>query len=235
MTELSIIIAVLGKSEYLDGCLASIKRNTKAKYETIIIDTSSPRIGIAKAWNQGVNKSCAENLIFLNDDTIVTKDWYELMKQELYNDSIKVGAVVPTLSCKGKNDFSSQCDTFLKLNTSKDFSIYSIEQIERIALLVKGLANITPVRYKNGEFLCGCCMLTRRKIYDEVGGFDERFKAYCEDVDFLDRIGALGYKLSWQQEAFVFHYGGKTAEKVNDFNRSESYKLYLKNKMKRRL
>jgi len=56
------------------------------------------------------------------------------------------------------------------------------------------------------------CLLVRRKAFDAVEGFDERFFMYMEDVDFCARLGAAGFRLRYVPEAVaVHHWGASTA------------------------
>jgi len=56
------------------------------------------------------------------------------------------------------------------------------------------------------------CLLVRRKAFDAVEGFDERFFMYMEDVDLCARLGAAGFRLRYVPEAVaVHHWGASTA------------------------
>lgn len=58
------------------------------------------------------------------------------------------------------------------------------------------------------DWVSGSCMFTRREAYDAVGGFDESFFMYAEDVDLCRRLGEQGWKSLYVPEARVTHAQG---------------------------
>jgi GT2 family glycosyltransferase len=61
------------------------------------------------------------------------------------------------------------------------------------------------------EWLSGACMLVRRSALEEVGGLDERFFLYCEDIDLCRQLRAAGHGLRYEPAATVHHRGGHSA------------------------
>lgn len=55
------------------------------------------------------------------------------------------------------------------------------------------------------DWLSGCLLMVRREAYDAVGGFDERFAKYFEDVDFCARIAAAGWSVMYNGETYGYH------------------------------
>ena len=68
------------------------------------------------------------------------------------------------------------------------------------------------------------CMLVRRDLFLSLGGFDERFFMYCEDMDLCKRIQEAGYRLRYLAEPSAIHGWGKSAEQVPERMLCESYK-----------
>lgn len=62
--------------------------------------------------------------------------------------------------------------------------------------------------------LTGFCLIFPKKVWEEAGKFDERFHLYGEENDFLERVKLEGYNLYFRPDAFVYHYGSKTANEV---------------------
>ena len=52
------------------------------------------------------------------------------------------------------------------------------------------------------------CVLVRRAAYEEIGGFDERYFMYFEDVDFGRRLRLAGWRMATAPAAFVYHVKG---------------------------
>lgn len=57
-------------------------------------------------------------------------------------------------------------------------------------------------------WLSGSCFLVRRSVWEQLGGFDERYFMFFEDVDLGRRIGLAGYRQVWTPRAVVTHLGG---------------------------
>ncbi len=60
-------------------------------------------------------------------------------------------------------------------------------------------------RIADVDFLSGCALLVRRRLVEEVGGLDNDFFAYCEDVEWCYRAKTAGFKLLYVPEATVWH------------------------------
>jgi N-acetylglucosaminyl-diphospho-decaprenol L-rhamnosyltransferase len=67
-------------------------------------------------------------------------------------------------------------------------------------------ASAEPVRRDVG-WLSGSCVLVRRAVFDSIGGFDEGYFMYFEDVDLGYRLGKLGYRNVYEPDAIVTHTG----------------------------
>ncbi|MFD9698915.1 glycosyltransferase family 2 protein [Lentzea sp. NPDC059081] len=65
------------------------------------------------------------------------------------------------------------------------------------------------------EWLSGSCFLMRREVFDAVGGFDERYFMYFEDVDLGDRVGRAGYLNVYVPDAEVVHIGGHSTARAS--------------------
>jgi len=69
--------------------------------------------------------------------------------------------------------------------------------------------NTREVNHVTGAFL-----LVRKKLFEILGGFDERFFVYLEDLDFSLRAYKAGWKTIYLADAHAFHKGGGTSEQV---------------------
>ncbi len=72
-----------------------------------------------------------------------------------------------------------------------------------------------PVERAAG-WLSGSCFLMRREVFDAVGGFDERYFMYFEDVDLGERVGKAGFQNVYVPEAEVVHIGGHSTARSSD-------------------
>ncbi len=63
------------------------------------------------------------------------------------------------------------------------------------------------------EWLSGSCLLVRRSVLESLGGFDECFFLYCEDMDLSARIWQLGHEVWFEPSAIAMHAGGASASR----------------------
>ncbi len=62
------------------------------------------------------------------------------------------------------------------------------------------------------EVLTGWFWMVRRKALQMVGGLDEQFFMYGEDIDWCHRFGAAGWRVVFYPDAAALHYGGASSE-----------------------
>ncbi|MCL1950193.1 MAG: glycosyltransferase [Turicibacter sp.] len=206
----SIIILAFNNLAYTIGVIESIKKHTpEGTYEIIVVDNGSTdgtplwlkgepglktvlnpaNLGFSAGCNQGIAQAAAGNdLLFLNNDVLVTPNWLENLQVALHSDP-SIGAVQGL----GKEHF---------------------QHLERFqALTPQAFAkenNVsTPARWHHSVVLHGYCFLLKREAYEAVGGFDERFSpGYCEDDDLSCRLLEAGYSLLKCPDCFIDHFGG---------------------------
>ena len=71
------------------------------------------------------------------------------------------------------------------------------------------------------DWLSGCCLMVRKKVFEEIGGFDENYFLFNEDVDLCRVINETGKKVIYFPKAIVSH-------QVSTSNRKTSAKVILK-------
>jgi GT2 family glycosyltransferase len=174
---------------------------------------NSQNFGFAKACNQGYKLSTGKYVLFLNPDTIVPEDCFSKCTCffEAHADTGAIG--VKMLDGRGKllkeskRAFPSPITSLFKLfgfarlfPRSKTFSKYHLGYLDE---------------HENHEVdvLAGAFMMIHRKVLDELGGFDEIFFMYGEDVDLSYRIQKSGYKNYYLAETSILHFKGESTRK----------------------
>lgn len=77
-------------------------------------------------------------------------------------------------------------------------------------------------------WLSGSCLLLRREAFDSLGGFDERYFMYLEDIDLGDRLGRAGWQNVYVPTAVIHHDQGHAAKAVPEFTlRAHHRSAYL--------
>jgi GT2 family glycosyltransferase len=221
----SIVILTFNKIEYTKKCIESIRKFTDmTKCEVIIVDNNSTdetrdwlinqkdlkvilndeNVGFPKGCNIGIEAAKKENdILLLNNDTIVTYNWLANLNKCLYSDEL-IGAVGPVT------------------NSSAYYQQIEIDYKDLEGIYEFGLKyNISNRElWEQRQKLIGFCMLIKRKALDEVGVLDEIFTpGNFEDDDYSIRLIDKGYKLVLCRDTFIHHYGGASFSNNKDYAR----------------
>lgn len=234
MPLLSIIIITWNSEEFIEKCLKSIF-DTKGSVdlEVIVVDNASldtttkiierfkpevrlisnqQNLGYSKANNQGIEVSKGDYALLLNPDVELKENCLKLMLD--FVEKHEEAEVVAPQLLNPDGSIQPSCREF------PDFSIFLWEFSGLSFLFPK---NKTLGRWRMGYFdfqssrevdqPMGSCLLLRRKVFQEIGVFDEQFPIFFNDVDLCYRIKKRGGKLYFLPEAKALHYkGGSTRQ-----------------------
>ncbi len=242
----SIIIPTKDLGNILDRCLVSIfEKTTYTNYEVILIDngsTETAAVDVIDKWkkrdpyrfrcypldipfnysqlnNFAVQQAKGRYLLFLNNDTeVVTPEWIEAMLEQAQRPSI--GAVGALL-------------------------LYPDDTIQHAGVVagVGGVAGHSHKHYKYGSpgyfnhintvnnfsAVTAACLMCRRNVFEEVGGFEEELPDNFNDVDFCFKLVEKGYKNIYLPHVVLYHYESKsrgndyTGERLNRFIKEVEY------------
>lgn len=233
--DISVIIVNYNVKYFLEQCLCSIQKALiNLDGEIIVIDNSSSdgsmeylrpkfknvhfivnekNLGFGKACNQGLARAKGKYILFLNPDTIVPEDCFEKCIHffAAHADAGALGIRMLDGSGKflkeSKRAFPSPLTSLYKLTGlsklfphSKTFSRYHLGYLDE---------------HQNHviDVLAGAFMMIRKEVLDKVGGFDEVFFMYGEDVDLSYRIQKAGYKNYYFSESSIIHFKGESTRK----------------------
>lgn len=232
--KVSVVIPVFNRLKYTQKCLESVfEFGSKHAFEVIVVDNASSdgteeflaglsgkiltvhhekNLGFAKACNAGASKASGEMLLFLNNDTIVTKNWMDVLAAELDENSEIAMAGSKLLY----PDETIQHAGVVFGEDKIPYHIYARE--------IKEKHYVNKKRKFNA--LTAACMLVRREIFEKVGGFDENFLNGYEDIDLCLKIKELGKDIMYCPESVVYHYES-ISEGRGDKHR-ENRELFLK-------
>jgi GT2 family glycosyltransferase len=183
------------------------------KFPEVKFITNEVNIGFAKACNRGLKCAKGEFVLFLNPDTILAEDSFTKCVSffEEHSDCGSIGIkMVDGSGCflkESKRSFPSPLTSLYKLfglsllfPKSKVFGRYH-------------LGNLDKNSNHEVDVLAGAFMMVRKKILDEIGGFDETFFMYGEDVDLSYRIQKAGYKNYYLAETTIIHFKGESTKR----------------------
>ena len=210
----SIIILNYNGNEFLENCIESIFRETEQKFELIIVDNNSPdksgeklskkyesckfilnekNVGVSEGLNIGIKNAKGSHIILLNNDLIVAPKWLDYLFQA-YREKGE-GLYQPKfLKMKDKKIIDSAG------NLINIFGFgFSREKGKKDNLQYNTIEEI--------GFAAGTCLFCSKKIFDEIGLFDEKLFAYNEDLDFGWRARLSNYKSYYVPKSIVYHHG----------------------------
>lgn len=217
MLEVSIVIVNWNSKEFIGSCLLSIP---EGDYEVIVVDNgssdgsadfiekrfphtrlirNSTNRGFAAACNQGASVARGEYIFFLNPDTILQKDSLRKLV-EFARSQARLGAVGPQLIGR---DGKIQ-------NSVRRFPTMRGVLIGRKGRLVQKLSSERP---SSVDQISGAAFLIKRDLWRDVGGMDERFFMFYEEVDLCRRLKDLGYNIYYLPTARITHLGGGSRHK----------------------
>jgi GT2 family glycosyltransferase len=149
-------------------------------------------LGFSASNNIGAQMSGGDILVFLNNDLLLTPGWFETLSDSLK--SIERAGIIGNIQLQpatGRIDHAGIC----------------YDLIGRPDHYLKGRrlsAARGPGRFSTAV-TAACCMI-RRDLFLSVGGFDERFRNGCEDVDLCLRLGQKGYRHWVDYRSVVYHH-----------------------------
>ena len=220
--KLTIQIVNFRSRHYLEKCLFSIAENLPAilRTEVIIVNNdeqpldraiadigggfavqileTGENIGFGRAHNAGFGRSQGDVVLFLNPDTRVLPGALQALL-DVFEDQ-RIGIAGPLLVDSGGK---IQPDCFGNIRTP--LSTVGKKIFGRGAQPAGADGEI----FETG-WISGGAMLVRRDIFEKMGGFDENFFMYFEDVDLCLRVKKRGMLVAVNPKARIFHESGKS-------------------------
>lgn len=228
--KVSVIIVHYQVKDLLKNCILSIHKYFHGfDYEVIVVDNNSPdpewkmladefpdirfielseNLGFSKANNIGVEVANGEYVFILNPDTEIEGDYFREILDFAEHQS-KFGALGLRMhDAKGqflpesKRSVPALVNSFEKLFTtlSQDSKTYYRNDIAE--------TDIAEV-----EVMTGANLLMKRSVYQQTGGFDERYFMYGEDIDLCYTILRCGYRNFYYGKYSILHYKGESTVK----------------------
>jgi GT2 family glycosyltransferase/glycosyltransferase involved in cell wall biosynthesis len=160
--------------------------------EGVVVVESENNLGFAGGCNLGVAQSTGDVVAFLNNDAKPDTQWIRRAVDTLTRSS-RVGAVASrVVDWDGKHiDYAGAGATWYGMG----YRPLSGHPANRKKEPGRG-----PVLFGTGSG-----MFVRRDVFDELGGFDEDFFMFFEDVDFGWRLNLRGYEFWYEPDSLVFH------------------------------
>jgi GT2 family glycosyltransferase len=229
MNQISIIIVSWNACKHLSNCLDSIRQYggsvvrevivvdnassdgspemIRSKFPEVILICSAENLGFARANNIGLEHASGTLFALMNSDTVLHPGCLQELARFLEQHS-KVGLVGPKI-------YGADGDiqhNYRRLPTvwNTICRVFALDKLLSRWPLFSGfeMRHCAGDRCMEVEALSGCFWLANSKAVKQVGGLDEDFFFYAEDLDWSKRFRDAGWKLMFVPEAAATHYGG---------------------------
>lgn len=243
MIQTSIVIPVFNKWDLTRNCLKSLAATVDlATTEVIVVDNASndstqagcsflgrqlfgdsfvyvrndTNRNFAGASNQGARMAKGEWLLFLNNDTILSKDWLEPLHADFQNFQ-NLAATGPLLVYEPVKPFG---------HTVQHLGVIFLPH-KKVGHLYGGIPASSPLARKRRFFqaITAACMLMPKRLFLDCGAFDEGFINGFEDLDLCARLLKDGWRMTVNPQSVVTHLESKSKGR-HAFEKANSERIY---------
>jgi GT2 family glycosyltransferase len=216
-SRVSVIIPTRDAPDVFGRCLKSIFEKTSySSFEVIVMDneTNDPialdlmekypvrrisfpgTFNFSRANNQGAAAATGKLLVFLNNDTeIISHDWLDHLAY--YAEQPDVGAAGALLAYEDQT--VQHAGVALGIRGTADHAM------RRFPIDVDGYAG-SLVCAREVSAVTGACLMIRKALFEETGGFNPHFFTAYQDVDFCLRLRARGLRVIYTPQALLLHH-----------------------------
>ncbi|MCB0823596.1 MAG: glycosyltransferase family 2 protein [Bacteroidales bacterium] len=229
-TKVAVVILNWNGKKFLEDFLPGVIRHSRKTAEIYVADNNSsddsvaflksafPEVkiiqnntngGFAKGYNDALKQITADYYILLNSDIEVTENWIKPVIDLMESDP-KIIACQPKLRSfyePSKFEYAGAAGGFIDKYGYPFCRGRLFQTLEED----KGqYDDITEIFWATGA-----CMFVRAVEFTRMGGFDERFFAHMEEIDFCWRAKNKGFKVMYCPDSVVYHVGGGTLPKIS--------------------
>jgi glycosyltransferase involved in cell wall biosynthesis len=223
----SIIIPTKNLSHVLARCLESIfTKSSYSNYEIIVIDNGSDELALEKLLsscqrrypqnfrvytldipfnfsrinNYAVTKAKGDYLLFLNNDTeVITPDWIEGLVEQAQRSTI--GAVGPLLLYPDNSVQHAGIVLGIQGQANHGHRHFSAQEPGYFGHLAT---------LNNCAAVTGACLMCRRQVFEQVGGFNEKLAVAYNDVDLCLKMLSAGYRNIYLPHVKLYHHESRS-------------------------
>jgi len=186
--------------------ISNNKLQIKSKFQIINLPKN---IGFSRGNNVGIQKAKGTDIVLLNNDCVVDKNWLKELVAVAEKDET-IFAVNPKVYLGNTNKIQNAGIRIFKNGYAQD----------------RGAApknNIQDYEKDTGQYdkqvevdaVCAVASLYRKSVFDKIGLFDETFFLYYEDVEISKRATKFGFKLMYAPKAIAHHQHSATTNELS--------------------
>jgi N-acetylglucosaminyl-diphospho-decaprenol L-rhamnosyltransferase len=229
-TTVDVVVVSYNSRDELRECVDPFLANPDTN--VIVVDNASPdrsldavrdlpvtaiqlprNDGFATGVNAGWRAGSSPYVLILNPDAQID-DASLLTLARVLDEEPQVGAAAPRIHHEdGSLDYSQRL--FPRLRSTYAQALF-LHRVFPRATWTDELVRDDEAYARRGapDWVSGACILVRRDVLAELGGLDEAFFMYCEDIDLCRRLRSSGYQLVFEPTASVLHLGGASAPRA---------------------
>jgi len=220
MPQLSVIIVSYHSEALLRQCLQSLETHMDVSYEIILVENhpqsdlseikqmftyvtviyNSENTGFGGGNNLGVTHANGEYLLFLNPDTRMQSGRVSQLITQ-FQDNDRIGSIGCALM---HNTDTIQPHQYGRFVTLRNLLTQSFAFPQTVCTPSQIPEWQSVKWHSGGAFICP------KAVFEEIGGFDERFFLYFEDMDLCARLYESGYACFWTWCTQIYHEEGGT-------------------------
>jgi hypothetical protein len=233
--DLSVIIVNYNVRQFLENALASLTRAAagmqveifvvdnassdgsvemvRAKFPGVTVMENSVNVGFARANNAAIRRAQGKYLLLVNPDTVVQEDTLRTMVEFFgsHPDAGLAGCKIlnpdGTFQLPCRRSFPTPWVAFTKI-----FGLSALFPGSRLF----GRYNLTyldPDRTYQVDAVSGSFMMITRAAFERVGGLDESFFMYGEDLDWCYRVQESGFRVYYVHSTQIIHFKGESTKR----------------------
>ena len=248
--RVSILVVNFNGERFLAGCLDSIRRQVRVPHEVIVVDNASTdgSVALIKAKYPGVRLVGSErNLGFTGGSNLAAGYATAPLLLLLNVDTRLESDLTAAIDLASLDDVGAVGCRLIYPDGRLQASIGYEHTPARLVASWLGLAHLRwapalcrrtvtgPAHYarehRSVAWVSGACLITRADIWRRLGGLDDRYFMYVEDVDYCRRVRDLGFRIAYTPHATVQHFeaGGRSwVGRRALMNTSRSYVIFTR-------
>lgn len=207
-SELELDVWVVD-NDSVDGSVEMVR----ADFPQVHVIENHENVGFAKANNMALARAAGQCLLLLNPDTVVEHDTFVRCVDFFMTHPDCGGLTVKMVDGDGnflkesKRGFPTPEASFYKISGL----IRLFPRSRRFAAYYMG--HLPEEETNEIEIMPGAFLMLRREVYEQIGGLDESYFMYGEDIDYSWRIRLAGWKNYYFPETHIIHYKGESTKK----------------------
>lgn len=240
--DLSVVIVSWNTRELLSQCLQSVYETADGvTIKVLVVDNGSAdgsaemvlrefplvrlienaeNVGFARANNQAMAVSHGRYVLLLNSDTVVRPGAFQTMCH--FMDQHPEAGIVGAKLLNPDGSFQASYMDFPTLTGEVLLLTKLFRLFHSLCFPSHSLAESQEI--SEADWVSGACLMIRREALERVGGLDEDYFMYSEEVDWCWRVKQAGWRVFYTPDAEIVHWGGQSMGRIPLHKRTRVYR-----------